>query len=66
MYTRPSGLPIAFCVLYHVGQPSTITVERRGDLNLATWNDGSHSYFVVGDADPSTIQGLAMLARKQL
>jgi anti-sigma factor RsiW len=66
MYTRPSGLPIAFCVQYHVGQPSTITVERRGDLNLATWNDGSHSYFVVGDADTATIEGLATLARKQL
>jgi len=66
MYTRPTGLPIAFCVLYHVGQPSTITVEQRGDLNLATWNDGSHSYFVVGDADRATIQGLATQARKQL
>jgi anti-sigma factor RsiW len=66
MYTRPTGLPIAFCVLYHVGQPSTIAIERRGNLNLATWNDGSHSYFVVGDADPATIQGLATSARKQL
>jgi anti-sigma factor RsiW len=66
MYTRPTGLPIAFCILSHVGQPSTITVERRGALNLATWNDGAHSYFVVGEADPATIQGLAALARKQL
>jgi len=66
MYTRPTGLPIAFCVLYHVGQPSTISIERRGNLNLATWNDGSHSYFVVGEADPATIQGLATSARKQL
>jgi anti-sigma factor RsiW len=66
MYTRPAGLPIAFCVLYHVGQPSTITVEQRGDLNLATWNDGAHSYFVVGAADQATIQGLATQARKQL
>jgi anti-sigma factor RsiW len=41
-------------------------VEQRGDLNLATWNDGSHSYFVVGDADRATIQGLATQARKQL
>jgi hypothetical protein len=66
MYTRPTGLPIAFCIVSHVGQPSTITVEQRGDLNLATWNDGAHSYFVVGEADPTTIQGLATLARKQL
>lgn len=66
MYTRPKGLPIAFCVLYHVGQPSTISIEQRGKLNLATWNDGSHSYVVVGEADAETIQGLATSARKQL
>ena len=66
MYTRPTGLPIAFCILSHMGQPSTISVERRGKLNLATWDDGSHSYFVVGEADPATIHGLATLARKQL
>jgi hypothetical protein len=41
-------------------------MERRGNLNLATWTDGSHSYFVVGEADSATIQGLATLARKQL
>lgn len=66
MYTRSTGLPIAFCVLYHVGQPTTITVERRGDLNLATWNDGSHSYFVVGDADRRMIEELAAQAKQQL
>jgi anti-sigma factor RsiW len=66
MYTRPTGLPIALCILYHVGQPSTIAMEQRGNLNLATWNDGSHSYFVVGEADRATIEGLATLARKQL
>jgi anti-sigma factor RsiW len=66
MYTRATGLPIAFCVLSHVGQPRAISVERRGKLNLATWDDGSHSYFVVGEADPATIQGLATEAQKQL
>jgi len=66
MYTRRTGLPIALCILHHTGAPSTITVERRGDLNLATWNDGAHSYFIVGEADPATIEGLAALARKQL
>jgi anti-sigma factor RsiW len=66
MYTRANGLPIAFCVLSHVGQPSAISVERRGKLNLATWDDSSHSYFVVGEADPDMIQGLATEARQQL
>jgi anti-sigma factor RsiW len=66
MYTRKTGLPIAFCILHHAGEPETITVERRGDINLATWNDGAHSYIVVGEADPQTIRDLATLARKQL
>lgn len=66
MYTRDKGLPIAFCIRYHVGKPDAITVEQRGEINLATWDDGSHSYIVVGEADQSTIRELATMARKQL
>ena len=66
MYTREKGLPIAFCVLSHPGKADAVTVEQRGDLNLATWDDGSHSYVVVGDADANTIRGLATMARRQL
>jgi len=66
MYTREKGLPIAFCVLSHGGKADAVTVERRGDLNLATWDDGSHSYIVVGEADQGVIRELAALAQKQL
>ena len=66
MYTRENGLPIAFCVLSHPGKPDVVTVERRGALNLATWDDGSHSYIVVGEADRNMIGELATLAREQL
>jgi anti-sigma factor RsiW len=66
MYTREDGLPIGFCVLYHVGKPDTVVVERRGDVNLATWGDGTHSYIVVGEAAPDVVRELAALARTQL
>ena len=66
MYTRDNGLPIAFYILAHAGTAGAVTVERRGDVNLATWDDGSHSYIVVGEADPNMIRQLAMLARAQL
>jgi anti-sigma factor RsiW len=66
MYTREKGLPIAFCVLSHAGKPSSVAVERRGQTSLATWDDGSHSYIVVGEAEPDVVQQLAATARTQL
>ena len=66
MYTRESGLPIAFCVFYRAGKPGGVQETSRGAVNLATWDDGSHSYVVVGEAAPGTIRELAALARKQI
>ena len=66
MYTREKGLPIAFCVIYHTGAPVPMQVDKRGEIHLANWDDGTHSYVVVGEADRSLIEGLAALARKQL
>lgn len=66
MYTREHGLPIAFCVLAHAGEPSSVMVERRGPTSLATWDDGSHAYVVVGEAEPIVIRDLATRAREQL
>jgi anti-sigma factor RsiW len=66
MYTRAKGLPIAFCVLAHAGEATSVMVERRGAFNLATWDDGHHSYIVVGDAEPAMIRDLAAQAKQQL
>ena len=66
MYTRAKGPPIAFYVLAHAGEPSTLVVERRGDLNLATWDDGSHAYVVVGDAEPADDPGARGPGERQL
>lgn len=66
MYTREHGLPIALCILNHGGKQGDVRVERRGDVRLANWDDGSHSYVVVGEASSDTVRDLANLARKQL
>jgi anti-sigma factor RsiW len=66
MYTREKGLPIAFCILSHGGKQTAIQIEQRGDIHLANWDDGSHSYVVVGEASSDTIRGLADMAKKQL
>jgi anti-sigma factor RsiW len=66
MYTRETGLPIAFCVLFSPSKPTDIDVERRGVTSLATWDDGQHSYIVVGEADPAVVRNLANVAQKQL
>ena len=66
MYTREKGLPIAFCVLYRERKPAAMTVGNRGAINLAAWDDGSHSYFVVGEAEQAVIRDLATLAQRQI
>lgn len=66
MYTREHGLPIAFCILSHEGAPSVVEVDRRGSLDLATWDDGSHAYVIVGEASPDMVRELARLARRQI
>jgi anti-sigma factor RsiW len=66
MYTRENGLPIAFCILSSEGKPGKIQAERRGGIYLSGWDDGSHSYVVVGEADSNTIRDLAVRARRQL
>jgi anti-sigma factor RsiW len=66
MYTRDQGLPIGFCILNRAGDQTVTQVERRGELRLANWDAGTHSYVIVGEVDTGTIRGLANMARQQL
>ena len=66
MYTRAKGLPIAFCVYHKEGTPATVRVDQRGAINVASWGDASHTYFVVGEADAKLIEDLVARARRQL
>jgi len=66
MYTRANGLPIGFCMFWHDATPGPIIVERREKQHLATWDDGKHSYIVVGEADRELVHRLAASAKQQI
>ena len=66
MYTRAKGLPIAFCVFHRQGTPAKVRIDQRGVTSLASWGDGSHTYFVVGEADVKLIEDLAARVQRQL
>jgi len=66
IYARKQGLPIALCIVPQKGTRGPIVVEQRDAMQIATWNDGSHAWFVVGEADPETIRKLAIAARNQV
>jgi anti-sigma factor RsiW len=66
MYRRAHGLPIALCVYLHAGPPRGIEITRRGDQGIADWQDGTHGYAVVGEADSEALSSMAALARRQL
>jgi anti-sigma factor RsiW len=66
MYTREKGLPIGLCLTQVTGNPSSISVERRGAMQLASWEDGYYGYVVVGDMDAADARDIAERARLQL
>lgn len=66
MYSRKQGLPIALCVVRQRGMPGPVDLKRRGALQVATWSDGTHAWFVVGEADPEMIRKLAIAAQGQV
>jgi anti-sigma factor RsiW len=66
MYTRESGLPIGLCLTQMTGSPSSISVERHGAMQLASWQDGDYGYVVVGDMDAAAARKIAERARIQL
>ena len=63
MYTRDSGRPIALCISEGDGTTasgtSPIRLDRKGALNLASWNAGHHIFVVVGEAEQTTIHEIA-------
>jgi anti-sigma factor RsiW len=70
MYTRANGRPIALCI---AEADKTITdgmaptqIARKGDLHLASWQSGSHTFIVVGETDATTIGAIARESRGSL
>jgi anti-sigma factor RsiW len=66
MYTRDQGLPIGLCLTRMTGGPSSISVEQRGALQLASWEDGSYEYVVVGEMDAPAARNIAERVKVQL
>jgi anti-sigma factor RsiW len=66
MYTRNQGLPIGICLTRADGHPSSISVEQRGTLRLASWEDGSYAYVVIGELDDRTAHDIAERVEAQL
>jgi anti-sigma factor RsiW len=65
MYTRDQGLPIGICLTRMTGSPSSISVEQSGTLQLASWEDGSYEYVVVGEMDAAAARDLAERVKAQ-
>jgi anti-sigma factor RsiW len=59
MYTRDQGLPIGICVTELRGAPASLSIESRGPLRLAMWEDGSYAYVVVGELGASAARDIA-------
>ena len=59
IYTRANGLPIAFCILYLDGNPSSLRLDRRGGLSLASWGNGTYGFVVVGEVETGAMRDIA-------
>jgi anti-sigma factor RsiW len=65
MYTRDQGLPIGICLTQMTSRPSPISVEQSGALHLASWDDGSYEYVVVGEMDAAAARNIAERVKAQ-
>jgi anti-sigma factor RsiW len=66
IYTRDDGLPVALCIARTEGTASSVRIDRRGELNLASWADGAYTYIVVGDLAAAEARAIAERAAPQL
>lgn len=66
MYTRDQGLPVGICVTELRGAPAALSIESRGALRLAVWEDGRYVYLVVGELDVGAAQDIAARVESEL
>jgi anti-sigma factor RsiW len=59
MYTRAGGRPVAFCIAFADGTTAPMRVDARGPQHLASWQDGLHTFVVVGELDKVSAQRIA-------
>ena len=66
MYTRTDGPPVALCIARLGGDATNVRIDRRGDLNLASWQDGKYTYVIAGILNPADAKAIAEHAKTQL
>jgi anti-sigma factor RsiW len=66
MYTRDQGLPVGICVTELHGAPAALSIDSRGALRLAVWEDGSYAYVVVGELDVGAARDIAARVEAEL
>ena len=70
MYTRANGRPIAICIAEAArGAASSgtpVAIARNGDLRLASWQNGAHTFVVVGETDDAAIGAIARESRMRM
>jgi anti-sigma factor RsiW len=66
MYTRASGPPVALCIARTGAEAAGVRVDRRGDLHLASWQDGGYTFVVAGIMSPEEAEAVAARAKAQL
>jgi anti-sigma factor RsiW len=66
MYTRANGPPVALCIARTGAEPASVRVDRRGDLHLASWQEGGYTYVIAGILSPADAEAIAERAKAQL
>jgi anti-sigma factor RsiW len=66
MYTRASGRPVAFCITFADGATAPLRIDTRGHQRLASWQDGLHTFVLVGELDKDDTTRIAARIAEQI
>ncbi len=66
IYTRGNGPPVALCVAHTGAEPAGVRIDRRGDLRIASWQEGGYTYILAGILTPADAEAIAERAKSQL
>ncbi len=67
LYTRDDGPPVALCIVHAAERDNAgkaIATAVRGDLTVASWQDGGYTFAVVGEMETSRLNKIADEARR--
>ena len=65
-FVDPEGDPVLLCIINNGAADSSLSLERREGLSLASWSRGRRGYLVIGRQPESHIADLAGLLKKRI